>query len=341
MAAPTDEHLVSEGEMAKLIPTLPLETRYPRFPLRRLSGFWLPEFVLPGVAAAHARFDPRPDDVVLASFPKSGTTWLKALAFATMHRDRHPAAGHPLRRGSPHECVKFLEVSFALAGNKEDDDVFASLPSPRVLATHLPYHLLPDRVGRVVYVCRDPKDAFVSGWLFTHKAMADKQVAPPPHTLEEAFELFCEGRCMCGPQWRHVLGYWEASRRWPEDTNTNKVLFLRYEEMLLDPAGNVRRLAEFLGHPFSREEEAAGTVDAVVDLCSIHSLKKATANVGGATTTELGVRHGSFFRKGKAGGWRDHLTPEMAARLDAVVAQALHGSGLTFGAVACKDDSAS
>ncbi|KAK3118827.1 hypothetical protein QOZ80_9BG0708760 [Eleusine coracana subsp. coracana] len=314
MAAPADEHLVSEAAMAKLIPTLPLETRCPRFPLRRLNGFWLPEFVLPGVAAAHARFDPRPDDVVLASFPKSGTTWLKSLAFATMYRDRHPpsddpASHHPLRRSSPHECVKFLELSFALAPSKEDVDVFASLPSSRVLATHLPHHLLPERIGRV--------------------GSADD--VAPPHTLEEAFELFCDGRCVCGPQWRHVLGYWEASRRWPD-----KVLFLRYEEMLLDPAGNVRRLAEFMGRPFSVDEEAAGTVDAVVELCSIDSLKKSTASASGAMT-ELGVRHGSFFRKGAAEGWRDHLTPEMAERLDAVVAQALQGSGLTFGAVVCKD----
>ncbi|GJN25180.1 hypothetical protein PR202_gb12974 [Eleusine coracana subsp. coracana] len=232
-----------------------------------------------------------------------------------MYRDRHPP--------SPHECVKFLELSFALAPSKEDVDVFASLPSSRVLATHLPHHLLPERIGRVVYVCRDPKDALVSGWLFTRSA--------PPHTLEEAFELFCDGRCVCGPQWRHVLGYWEASRRWPD-----KVLFLRYEEMLLDPAGNVRRLAEFMGRPFSVDEEAAGTVDAVVELCSIDSLKKSTASASGAMT-ELGVRHGSFFRKGAAEGWRDHLTPEMAERLDAVVAQALQGSGLTFGAVVCKD----
>ena len=49
--------------------------------------------------------------------------------------------------------------------------------SPRVLATHLPYSLLPssviseERSGcRIVYIFRDPKDSLVSYWMFTRKA---------------------------------------------------------------------------------------------------------------------------------------------------------------------------
>jgi hypothetical protein len=202
MAPTTEDGNPTVGEAVdtgKLIPsTLPLETRCQPFPLRRLGGFWLPEFIVPGVAAVHARFGPRPDDVFLASFPKLGTTWLKALAFAVLTRDRHPPSDpeHPLRRGSPHECVRFLEMSLALT-NK--GDVFAAFPSPRVLATHLPYSLLPERIatcGRVVYVCRDPKDALVSGWLFTQRKnnmLASSDTQATTYTLETAFKLFCDG----------------------------------------------------------------------------------------------------------------------------------------------------
>ncbi|KAM3241053.1 hypothetical protein ACQJBY_054224 [Aegilops geniculata] len=173
-------------------------------------------------------------------------------------------------------------------GDSGADDVFAALPSPRVVATHLPCSLLPRRMTaeksgcRIVYICRDPKtpqrmrssphgSSPRRGRLPLHgheheptrTRTCSNSRPPPPYTFEEAFELFCDGICVSGPQWRHVVGYWEVSRKRPE-----KVLFVRYEHMLRDPVSNVRKLAEFMGCPFSSEEEAAGVVQAIVELCS-------------------------------------------------------------------------
>jgi hypothetical protein len=38
----------------------------------------------------------------------------------------------------------------------------------------------------------------------------------------------------------------------------------------------------------------------------------------------------AFFRKGVAGDWANHMTPEMAARLDGKVREKLQGTGLDF-----------
>ncbi|VAH09882.1 hypothetical protein VPH35_004338 [Triticum aestivum] len=332
---------IGDDDLAEpiVVSSLPLETRFLPLQLRQHGGFWFPETILPGIAAVRARFAPRPSDVFLASFPKSGTTWLKALAFATAHRADHPprAPDHPLRLRNPHDCVEFLEVPYALDPTA---DAFAALPSPRVIATHMPYPLLPERVTaegagcKVVYVCRDPKDAFVSMWLFAKKMAAaaaaeaanddEPRPVPTPFSMEEAFELFCDGRCPAGPQWPHVSSYWEGSQRRPE-----KVLFLRYEEMLRDPVGNVRKLAEFMGCAFSEEEEAAGVARDIVELCSIDALKNMEVNQSGAQEY---VKNEAFFRKGVAGDWSNHMTPAMAARLDGIVEDALQGSGFAFAA---------
>ncbi|KAG2604986.1 cytosolic sulfotransferase 10-like [Panicum virgatum] len=316
------------GDLAEILPSLPLETRcLPSFHLRCYKGFWLSEKALTGYfPAIHAHFEPRPDDIFLTSFPKSGTTLLKALAFATLNRAAHPPsdADHPLRRRNPHSCVRFLGASGA---DDTEDEPAAALRSPLVLATHLPYSLLPDRIrgGRgegsgIVYICRNPKDVLVSGWLFTKKTSAMFGLDVQSYTLQEAFDLFCEGRCINGPHWQHALEYWEESFRRP-----GKVLFLRYEEMLREPASSLRKLAEFMGCAFS-EEEDGGLVDAIVELCSLGELKSMDVNKNGSN--HLAVKNETYFRMGVIGDWSNHLTPEMAEKLDKIVGDALQGSGL-------------
>ncbi|KAK3132491.1 hypothetical protein QOZ80_6AG0522740 [Eleusine coracana subsp. coracana] len=95
--------------------------------------FWLPEVYVTVAAALEQRFQPRPDDVIVASFPKCGTTWVMALLVAIMMRRACPpgAADHPLRRLNPHECVPFREVLFA----DGEEAVPDALPSPRLAMT--------------------------------------------------------------------------------------------------------------------------------------------------------------------------------------------------------------
>ncbi|CAN6241949.1 unnamed protein product [Urochloa humidicola] len=307
--------------------------------LRRYQGTWVLEPWVPGIVAIQrGAFAPRAGDVVLASAPKCGTTWLKALAFATMARGAHPPgeaggdpAGHPLRRANPHDCVPFMEKLFA-AGGGLGSKVMNALPSPRLMATHMHHSLLPvsiaDNPGyKIVYICRDPKDMLVSMWHFSRRIRPDLE-------FSDLFEAACEGSCLSGPIWDHVLGYWNASKAWPE-----RVLFLRYEEMLRDPVGSVVELSRFLGRPFSPAEEAAGVAMDVVRLCSFEKMKDLEVNRAGAGSgsSQLlrGVREGAFvnssyFRRGEAGDWANHMTSEMARRLDGVMEERLRGSGFSF-----------
>ncbi|KAE8784746.1 Flavonol sulfotransferase-like protein [Hordeum vulgare] len=88
--------------------------------------------------------------------------------------------------------------------------------------------------------------------------VAAQLTVPPEHALHpelsfvDTFESICSGANTYGPFWDHILGYWRASESWPEN-----VLFLRYEELLRDPAENVRKLARFVELPFSKAEEEA------------------------------------------------------------------------------------
>ncbi|BAT00067.1 Os07g0148600 [Oryza sativa Japonica Group] len=302
--------LPQEEEYESFVSSLPSN---PKLQLLRYQGKWLLQSWVPGIIAIQrGGFAPRRGggDVVLASLPKCGTTWLKALAFATMARRAHPPAGdeqHPLLRLNPHDCVPSMEKLFAAGlGSK----IMDALPSPRLMATHVHHSLLPASITdnphcKIIYICRDPKDMIVSLWHFVRRRL-------PEIPFLELFESACEGRCLSSPIWDHILGYWNASKTRPET-----VLFLRYEELLHDPADSVRKLARFVGQPFSPEEEEASDVEDIVRLCSFEQMKNLEVNRAAGLSPALqqnAYTNGSFFRKGGTGDWANHMTPEMAER---------------------------
>uniref|UniRef100_A0A0E0LYX1 Sulfotransferase n=1 Tax=Oryza punctata TaxID=4537 RepID=A0A0E0LYX1_ORYPU len=291
------------------------------------QGFWLPDQWVVAASAMQGRFMPRTDDVIVASFPKCGTTWLNALTFTTMARHMYPpaASNHPLRRLNPHECLPFLEELFA--SGKEV--LLDSLPSPRLMNTHMPFTMLPNTIStittggrggggcRIIYICREPKDMLVSFWHYFQQAVGV--------TLAETFETFCNGAMVHGPFWDHILSYWRASKLRPDN-----VLFLRYEELLHDPASNVRKLAQFVSLPFSDVEEEVGIVDSIIELCSLNNLRNLEVNRTGYVNLKMNLRRETLFRKGVAGDWVNHMTPEMARRLDDIVKEKLSITGFTF-----------
>jgi len=284
-----------------------------------------------GAMVADACFTARPSDIVVATLPKSGTTWIKSLLYATVHRrEHHPGAdatGHPLTSLGPHGCIRFFEYQLYTRDKVPD---LGKLPDPRLFATHLPFASLPRTIAasgsRIVYVCRDPKDHLISQWDFANKFRVMNRLEPLP--VEAAAELFCGGLSPFGPYWDHVLGYWRAHLARPR-----QVLFFRYEEMHRDPAAHVRRLAEFVGKPFggAGDEEEYAVVDAVVRLCSFEHRSGLEVTKTGKTDLVVGtVDNSSFFRRGVVGDWANHLSPETARRIDAITAAKFMGSGLVL-----------
>ncbi|KAJ4956902.1 hypothetical protein NE237_013685 [Protea cynaroides] len=322
-----DEKIYKRYE--EIVAKLPTTEGWSGHLIYQYQGFWYNSEVLgaaPLVVQRH--FKARPSDILVASTHKCGTTWLKSLTFAVMNRKSHPpsAQHHPLHIFNSHDLVPFWE--FNLYNNKNNGNRIPNLdilPSPRLFSTHMPYTSLPESVtlsdSRILYICRNPKDNLVSWWHYVNKFRSILSLEPMK--VQEAFEWFSKGMSPMGPFWDHVLGYWKGSSERPQN-----VLFLNYDEMLAEPALHLKKMAEFMGCPFSSMEEEEEVVDQVIKLCSFENLSNLAVNKNG--TTYPGVSNSSYFRQGKVGDSANYLTPEMMEQLDRLTEQKLHGSGLTL-----------
>ncbi|KAF7114415.1 hypothetical protein RHSIM_RhsimUnG0086700 [Rhododendron simsii] len=274
-----DHECFNDDSLTKLLALLPKEKGWSSPHLYLYNGFWCPPAHLPGIVSTNRHFEAQETDLILATVPKSGTTWLKALAFAITRRQHYVLSQHPLLTSNPHDIVPFLHDVTIL------NDDLPSFQPPRLFSTHLQYCSLPESIKS-------------SG---------------------------C--RIGCFRLWAllgdHVLGYWKESLERPD-----KVLFLKYEDLKRDTLVHVKRLAVFMGVPFSAEEEREGVIKEISRLCSFSNLKELEVNKTGRSTPF--IENKAFFRRGEVGDWVNHLTPEMVERLNKVIEEKLGGSGLTF-----------
>ncbi|KAL4574506.1 hypothetical protein LXL04_021338 [Taraxacum kok-saghyz] len=215
--------------------------------LYQYQGFWYYEGFLEKILQAQEQFKAQPSDIILCTPPGSNALRLQTLAFAIMNRSTTSSA----------ESANYLQtevpcLEMDLFPMKKH--VVSSNPKvPLLFTTNIPYTSLPksiiDSKCKIVYMCRNPKDVIVSQW----RSLGASDLDRIP--LIKAYRSFCKGVSNYGPFWDHVLGFWETTMKSPD-----RVLFLTYEKLESETSFNVRRLAQFLGRPFSLDEERRGVV---------------------------------------------------------------------------------
>nr|XP_043637379.1 flavonol 3-sulfotransferase-like [Erigeron canadensis] len=315
--------------MEEICNTLPQHTSgwsKERLTLYKYQGYWNVRELVEGAIMAQKTFKAKPNNLFLCSCPKTGTTWLKALAFSILTRETFNASNttHPLLTTMPHDCVPFLEQDL----KKIQDNQIKNSDALQLVATHLPYASLPQTIlasnCKIVYIYRNVKDVIVSNFHFIKEAF---KIPKEEASFEDALGEYCQGISLSGPYWDHILGYWRASMERPET-----VLFLKYEDMKSDTTSNVKRLAGFLGYPFSIQEENAGVVDNIVKLCSFENLSNLEVNKSGKHRSEEGyeIENRIFFRKAKDGDWENYFTYEMKEKIDKLVEEKMIGTGLVL-----------
>jgi len=172
------------------------------------------------------RYKPKPTDIFVCSYPKSGTTWLQNIAWLIVH------GGEDFSENLA-KVVPMLECDGADATESVDDSKY-----PRIIKCHLPFSSIPYKEqAKYLYVIRNPKDVIVS---YLYHFRGSKQFNCPNLQLDHLLEIFLKGEIAFGDYFRHVS-------EWYEQRNRANILVLCYEDMKEDLRQNVLKVAKFLG----------------------------------------------------------------------------------------------
>ena len=260
-------------------------------------------------------FQFRDDDIVVATWSKTGTTLTQQILAQLISNGDPDAFGQAL---SPWPDFRLAPPGAMVA--QADGQTHR-----RFLKTHLPVDALvfsPN--AKYIYIGRDARDVFWS-WYHHHSIFSDtayRLFDPPDRTWPEfprpdpdirsAYHTWLDrdGWPMI-PFWSHVQSWWDI-RRLPN------VMLIHFNQLRSDLPGAIREIADYLDiaidqHVFPR----------VLEHCSLAHMKQAAAKVELLDAIFEGGGARFFVNKGANGRWKDVLSADEIAECDEVAARNL------------------
>lgn len=258
----------------------------------------------------------------LASYPRSGNTWTRMALYSLQHDggevDFDRMGGFGQMAAGREQIDTALEVDSDLLTLAETEemrpDAYAALHGsggpPTLSKVHDAWIRTPagrpvfDRAftHATIYLIRDPRDVAVSWARFVNWPVERSVafMASPLARLGEPGEI--------GPQLEQPIGSWSGhAASWIDESGLDP-LVMRYEDMLADPAAALRTMAAHIGW-----EAPDAVVAQAVARTRFDHLAAREAREGFVEKAAITER---FFHTGKAGTWREILSPELAARIE-------------------------
>ncbi len=254
----------------------------------------------------------------LASYPKSGNTWMRILLSGLLAgvpqdiNDLHLQDGIASDRKT-FDDLTLLDSRMLRMEEIEDlrpavhDAFAAALKQGAFVKTHDAYSRLKEEtplLGRgaraAVYLVRDPRDVAIS---FSHHLHCPLDAAIS--RLNDPGDIFQGGVA----QTRQRLNGWSRHvRSWLEQEDI-PVHVVRYEDLLADTPAVFRDVLDFLGIAATPEEAAHAA--RLADFGELQRQERASG------FRERVADEGLFFRQGRAGDWRGKLDTTQVAAIEA------------------------
>lgn len=218
------------------------------------------------------------EDVFLASYPRSGNTWLRSMISSCLLGNAMTNFNDKRNRELP--IVGFHRRAIPLVGK-----------SGRIIKTHEPYR---PQYQRAIWVVRDPRDVLIS----EHRLALRNS-----HTdsgLEEYTSDFLGKAVYSMANWReHTISWLNCPL-----TDGREILRLRFEDLKTAPETQLKGILEFLGCvPTEELIQSALRQNSIKEVATRHATFDESIAKSGTTLIPA-------INSGRVGGWRDVLSED-------------------------------
>jgi aryl sulfotransferase len=249
----------------------------------------------------------RADDIVIATFGKTGTTWVQQIVGQLIFR-----GAHDVELGAVSPWVEYRAMP--------RDNVLELLQRQqhrRFVKTHLPKFALPFcKNASYIYVAREPRDQIWSAYdhianlkstsLLSRQRM--DQTNSVSSTREFYLALMNRSSADPWPYWAHVFSWWQA-RHLPN------VLLVHYTNLKSHFLDEVQKIARFLNIEITED-----VLSTIVEHTTFAYMKRNADRLRSAATDSLKNGPAALLNQGQVGRWRLELSPEDVKRCDDVAA---------------------
>ncbi len=274
------------------------------------------------------QYQPRPDDIVISTSLKSGTTWMLEIVrqLIFLGQDVPERNEMPVGQVSTWPDAPWSPVEKML-------EKIEAQQHRRFFKTHLPLDGLPfyPQVKYIV-VGRDARDVGMSMWnhyagmtdgaFEYHNGVSGRIGEPLPRPPQDIhafwrdwisrgwFDWTSEGYPF-QPNLYHTQSWW-AYR------HLSNIHFVHYNDLKGDFPGELRRIADFLMIPLANDD-----LSPLMQVVSLDAMREREARLNKSWSATFKDGAGTFFYKGTNGRWRDVLSAEEVQMYEAKAAQVL------------------
>jgi len=257
----------------------------------------------------------------LASYPKSGNTWLRAFLSTYIYSQNEEFKFENMRKIkifpqmkhfndiglTPNNLLEFVK-NLVLAQDKinlSNDIVFLKTHNAMCTVDNYPFTNKDNTLG-VIYLIRDPRDVLVS-----YSKHDDTSI---DFSLKALINTKNLGTLNDDKNKRllSIIGSWSENYNSWKNFNLTKKIIIKYEDLLTNPFDNFLKIIEYLNELYGLKVDK-NKIKKIIEVTKFSNLQDLEKKFGFIETIS---KKGLFFREGKSGSWKSQLNKETTDKIE-------------------------